>query len=93
MRYKTSSRKGTRFCTVSLAVSVPPSRPLTQRNAVPIPDDPRPGRFVRHLDFNHFRTIGMRRSIEEGVNSRFVTGERVEAILKVLYHVLCKATS
>ena len=27
----------------------------------------------------------MRRSIEEGVNSRFVTGERVEAILKVLY--------
>ncbi|KAF8623609.1 hypothetical protein AX17_007312 [Amanita inopinata Kibby_2008] len=51
---------------------------------VPIPDDPRPGRFVRHIDFNHFRTIGMRRSIEEGVNSRFVTGERVEAILKEL---------
>lgn len=25
----------------------------------------------------------MRRSVEEGVNSRFVTGERVEAILKV----------
>ncbi|PFH53064.1 hypothetical protein AMATHDRAFT_55406 [Amanita thiersii Skay4041] len=49
---------------------------------VPTPDDPRPGRFVRHIDFNHFRTIGMRRSIEEGVNSRFVTGERVEAILK-----------
>ncbi|KAL0954848.1 hypothetical protein HGRIS_003787 [Hohenbuehelia grisea] len=49
---------------------------------VPIPDDPRPGRFVRHLDFNHFRTIGMRRSIEEGVNSRFVTGDRVEAVLK-----------
>lgn len=50
---------------------------------VPIPHDPRPGRFVRHLDFNHFRTIGMRRLVEEGVNSRFVTGDRVESILKV----------
>ncbi|KAG6810491.1 hypothetical protein H0H92_011671 [Tricholoma furcatifolium] len=49
---------------------------------VPTPHDPRPGRFVRHLDFNHFRTIGMRRSIDEGVHGRFVTGERVEAILK-----------
>lgn len=50
---------------------------------VPTPKDPRPGRHVQHLDFNHFRTIGMRRSIDEGVNSRFVTGDRVEAILKV----------
>ena len=50
---------------------------------VPTPKDPRPGRFVRHLDFNHFRTIGMRRSVEEGVNTRFVTGERVQAVLKV----------
>ncbi|KAH9481440.1 hypothetical protein JR316_0005966 [Psilocybe cubensis] len=49
---------------------------------VPTPEDPRPGRFVRHLDFNHFRTIGMRRSVEEGVNSRFVTGDRVQAVLK-----------
>ncbi|KAJ7593020.1 hypothetical protein C8J56DRAFT_930140 [Mycena floridula] len=51
---------------------------------IPTPHDPRPGRFVHHLDFNHFRTIGMRRSVEEGVNSRFVTGERVEAVLKEL---------
>lgn len=50
---------------------------------VPLPHDPRPGRFVRHLDFNHFRTIGMRRSVEEGVTSRFVTGGRVHAVLKV----------
>ncbi|TFK50115.1 hypothetical protein OE88DRAFT_1809138 [Heliocybe sulcata] len=49
---------------------------------VPIPEDPSPGRYLRHLDFNHFRTIGMRRSVEEGVNSRFVTGGRLEAILK-----------
>ncbi|KAJ3983955.1 hypothetical protein F5890DRAFT_1441868 [Lentinula detonsa] len=49
---------------------------------VPVPRDPRPGRFVQHLDFNHFRTIGMRRSVDDGANSRFVTGERVEAILK-----------
>ena len=27
----------------------------------------------------------MRRSVEEGVNSRFVTGERVEALLKVSF--------
>jgi hypothetical protein len=59
---------------------------------VPTPHDPRPGRFVRHLDFNHFRTIGMRRSVDEGVNSRFVTGERIEAVLKVshcLSHIIC----
>ncbi|KAF9069234.1 hypothetical protein BDP27DRAFT_1392419 [Rhodocollybia butyracea] len=49
---------------------------------VPAPRDPRPGRYVQHLDFNHFRTIGMRRSVEDGANSRFVTGDRVEAILK-----------
>ncbi|KAK0235855.1 hypothetical protein EDD85DRAFT_838338 [Armillaria nabsnona] len=49
---------------------------------IPTPQDTRPGRFIRHLDFNHFRTIGMRRSVEEGVNSRFVTGDRVEAVLK-----------
>ncbi|TFY79211.1 hypothetical protein EWM64_g4799 [Hericium alpestre] len=49
---------------------------------VPPVHDPRPGRFVRHLDFNHFRTIGMRRSVQEGVSSRFVTGERLEAVLK-----------
>ncbi|KAG6836826.1 hypothetical protein H0H93_002672 [Arthromyces matolae] len=49
---------------------------------VPTPHDPRPGRFIRHIDFNHFRTIGMRRSVDEGVHSRFVTGDRVEAILK-----------
>ncbi|KII89910.1 hypothetical protein PLICRDRAFT_159162 [Plicaturopsis crispa FD-325 SS-3] len=55
---------------------------------VPTPEDPRPGRFVRHLDFNHFRTIGMRRSIEESVNSRFVTGARVEAILKEMPNIL-----
>ena len=50
---------------------------------VPPVYDPRPGRFVRHIDFNHFRTIGMRRSIEEGVSSRYVTAERLEGILKV----------
>jgi hypothetical protein len=27
----------------------------------------------------------MRRSVEEGVNSRFVTGERVQAVLQVCY--------
>ncbi|KAF7330511.1 hypothetical protein MVEN_02490600 [Mycena venus] len=49
---------------------------------IPTPSDPRPGRFVRHLDFNHFRTLGMRRSVEEGVNSPFVTAYRVGAIIK-----------
>ncbi|KAI0072528.1 hypothetical protein K474DRAFT_1667715 [Panus rudis PR-1116 ss-1] len=49
---------------------------------VPTPHDPRPGRFIRHIDFNHFRTIGMRRSVEEGVNNRFVTGDRLLAVLK-----------
>ena len=56
---------------------------LTGVVTVPAPHDPRPGRFVQYLDFNHFRTIGMRRSVDEGVTSRFVTGERIEAVLKV----------
>jgi len=30
----------------------------------------------------------MRRSVEEGMTSRFVTGERVEALLKVCLHRL-----
>ncbi|TRM65047.1 hypothetical protein BD626DRAFT_490726 [Schizophyllum amplum] len=55
---------------------------------VPTPDDPRPGRFVYHFDFNHFRTIGLRRSVSEGVNSRFVTGDRVEAILKEMPNLM-----
>ncbi|THH12718.1 hypothetical protein EW146_g7434 [Bondarzewia mesenterica] len=53
-----------------------------RNGTVPAMHDPRPGRYVRHLDFNHFRTIGMRRSVEEGVSSRFVTGSRLEAVLK-----------
>ncbi|KAF9476693.1 hypothetical protein BDN70DRAFT_811885 [Pholiota conissans] len=55
---------------------------------VPTPTDPRPGQYVRHLDFNHFRTIGMRRSVDEGVNSRFVTGDRVQAVLKEMPNLL-----
>jgi len=55
---------------------------------VPTPDDPRPGRHVQHIDFNHFRTIGMRRYVGEGVSSRFVTGERVERILKEMPNLL-----
>lgn len=54
-------------------------------DVVPMPHDPHPGKHIFHLDFNHFRSIGMRRSIDEGVNSRFVTGDRLEAILKVIY--------
>ncbi|KAG8832408.1 hypothetical protein FRC17_001389 [Serendipita sp. 399] len=49
---------------------------------VPMPQDARPGRYIIHLDFNHFRTIGLRRSVGEGVNSRFVTGERLHLALK-----------
>ena len=47
------------------------------------PQDTHPGRLIHHLDFTHFRTIGMRRSLEEGVTGRFVTPERLLAILKV----------
>jgi hypothetical protein len=50
---------------------------------VPTPDDPSPGRHVRHLDFNHFRTIGLRRSVGDGFNARFVTDVRLERLLKV----------
>lgn len=32
----------------------------------------------------------MRRSVEEGVKSRFVTGERVEALLKVRPHQITR---
>lgn len=56
---------------------------LLSRYTVPTPVDPHPGKYVRHIDFNHFRTIGMRRSVGEGIERRFVTGERLENILKV----------
>ncbi|KAF8273269.1 hypothetical protein EI94DRAFT_1676809 [Lactarius quietus] len=49
---------------------------------VPTIYDRRPGRFIRHLDFNHFRAIGMRRLVGECSANRFVTGERLEAVLK-----------
>jgi hypothetical protein len=48
-----------------------------------MPQDARPGRYILHLDFNHFRTIGLRRSVGEDVRTRFVTGERLELALKV----------
>ncbi|PCH42263.1 hypothetical protein WOLCODRAFT_137803 [Wolfiporia cocos MD-104 SS10] len=49
---------------------------------VPAPEIPHVGRLVHHLDFSHFRTIGMRRSVEEGLNNRFVTSGRLESVLK-----------
>lgn len=73
--------------TVSLGSCVYEVKAWITEHAVPVlvpqPHDPHPGRLVRHLDFNHFRTIGMRRSVEEGVNNRFVTGDRLVAVLKV----------
>jgi hypothetical protein len=50
---------------------------------VPNVDDPHPARHIQHLDFNHFRTIGMRRLVEEGVSNRFVTADRLYRILQV----------
>ncbi|KIK81737.1 hypothetical protein PAXRUDRAFT_15071 [Paxillus rubicundulus Ve08.2h10] len=55
---------------------------------VPKLHDPCPGRFVQYMDFKHFRTIGMRRSVEENVTSRFVTGERVQALLKQMPNLM-----
>jgi len=49
---------------------------------VPTVNDQHPGRHIRHLDFNHFRTIGMRRLVEEGVSNRFVTSDRVYSLLQ-----------
>ena len=51
--------------------------------SVPAIYDRQPGQFVRYLDFNHFRAIGMRRLVGEYSSNRFVTGERVVAVLKV----------
>jgi len=51
--------------------------------SVPAIYDRRPGRLIRHLDFNHFRAIGMRRLVGECSANRFVTGERLKAVLKV----------
>ncbi|KAF9520831.1 hypothetical protein BS47DRAFT_1374647 [Hydnum rufescens UP504] len=55
---------------------------------VPTPVDPSPGRHVRHLDFNHFRTIGMRRYVGDGLHSRFVTGQRLDKLLKELPNLM-----
>ncbi|KAH8100104.1 hypothetical protein BXZ70DRAFT_893997 [Cristinia sonorae] len=74
-----------KFLILPASSSVPDAHFL---HAVPAPHDPRPGRFILHLDFNHFRTIGMRRSVEEGFNNRFVTGDRLKAVLKELPNLL-----
>lgn len=60
------------------------SHNLTQLFLVPVPQDVHPGRYVRRIDFSHFRTIGMRRLNGEAVRQRFVTCERLENILKVI---------
>ncbi|KAI0036135.1 hypothetical protein K488DRAFT_41797 [Vararia minispora EC-137] len=60
---------------------------LIQRSVADIRDGG-PGRYIQHLDFNHFRTIGMRRSVVEGVNSRFVTGDRLEALLREMPNLI-----
>jgi hypothetical protein len=60
---------------------------------IPTPHDPRPGRFVCHLDFNHFCTIGMCRLVDEGINSHFVTSDCVESILKVSYSISLRRES
>ncbi|KIJ52608.1 hypothetical protein M422DRAFT_26181 [Sphaerobolus stellatus SS14] len=54
---------------------------------VPTPSDHRPGRHTRSLDFNHFRTIGMRRSVGEGMQNRYVTGGRLERVLKEMVNL------
>lgn len=59
--------------------------PLLTYVLVPTVHHYRPGRHTRNLNFNHFRTIGMRRSVEDGLTSRFVTGPRVELVLKVYF--------
>ncbi|KAI9635234.1 uncharacterized protein MKK02DRAFT_36639 [Dioszegia hungarica] len=43
---------------------------------------PPPGPYIRHLSFVNFRTIGSRRSQEEAVRGRFVTGGRLEGFIK-----------
>ena len=75
-------------CMVSVPVILPRHRHVETPGVPTVPaiHDRRPGRFVRHLDFNHFRTIGMRRLVGEGYSNRFVTGERLEAMLKVRAH-------
>lgn len=44
---------------------------------------PPPGPYIRHLSFVNFRTIGSRRTQDEAVRGRFVTGGRLEGVLKV----------
>lgn len=70
------------------STSVMPSSRLrlsyTYTSSVPTPEDPSPGRHVQHLDFNHFRTIGLRRSVGDGIHARFVTEKRLERLLKVI---------
>ncbi|WRT64185.1 uncharacterized protein IL334_001114 [Kwoniella shivajii] len=43
---------------------------------------PPPGPYIRHISFTNFRTIGSRRSQDEAVRGRFVTGGRLEGVIK-----------
>lgn len=47
------------------------------------PQDTRPARHILHLDFNHFRVIGMRSPVGEIAHGGVVTGQRLHLALKV----------
>lgn len=45
-------------------------------------DSDTPGPLIKHLSFANFRTTGTRRTQEEAVRGKFVTGGRLEGVLK-----------
>lgn len=45
-------------------------------------DPDTPGPLIKHLSFANFRTTGTRRTQEEAVRGKFVTGGRLEGVLK-----------
>lgn len=49
---------------------------------------PPPGPYIRHLNFNNFRTIGSGRTQDEAVRGRFVTAGRMEGVIKVCHEML-----
>jgi hypothetical protein len=52
---------------------------------------PEPGPYIRHLSFSNFRTIGSGRTHEEAVRGRFVTGGRLEGVIKVRLAIALRA--
>lgn len=77
-----SDMSASAFCSKAKAYPRPGRTSSAGSRAVVRPSDRLPGLWIERLTFSSFRTIGMRRTIREGSQQRFVTTNRVLRLLQ-----------